>query len=172
MSKPITFLWTDNGVMVPFGIGMSKKADEEFTVGEYYRLVELEERSRATHAHYFATLHDMWMSLPEHIRIEEDWAESEDTLRKFALIKTGFYDEKVYACETAGEAKRVAKWVVPADYAIIIVKGNLVRVFTAKSQSYKAMPEKGQFQRSKEAVLNFVADILALPKDAEQRKTQ
>lgn len=170
MSRPITYR-RDGDALIPFGVGMQKRFDEDFTDGEIYRMVELEERSRATHNHYFAMLEEMFSSLPPHVREEEDWAESEDAMRKHALIKTGFYNSTDYACETKAEAERWATRIkVQDDYAIVLVEGKTVRVFTAKSQSYRGMPTKGEFQRSKEAVLGYLADLLKLPTDAPERK--
>lgn len=172
MNKPITWLWVDaEDCMKPFGVGMLARAREQFGDGEIVRLTELEERSRATHGHYYAVLHEMFLSLPEEIKRDEEWAESEEAMRKHALIKTGFYNSTDYACETKAEAERWATRIkVQDDYAIVLVESKTVRVFTAKSQSYRGMPTKGEFQRSKEAVLGYLADLLKLPTDAPERK--
>lgn len=172
MSRPITWLWVDaEDCMKPFGVGMLARAREQFGDGEIVRLTELEERSRATHGHYFSVLHELFLSLPEDIRQNEDWAESEEAMRKNALIRTGFYNTVDYPCETRAEAERWrARIKVQDDYAIVLVEGKTVRVFTAKSQSYRGMPTKGEFQRSKEAVLGYLADLLKLPTDAPERK--
>ena len=171
MNRPITFI-RDGDTLIPFGVGMQKRFDEDWADGEYRRLVEVEERSHASHAHYFANLHEMFISLPENIKRDEDWAESEEAMRKNALIRTGFYNAVDYPCETKAEAKRwAARMQVKDDYSIVLVEGTVVRVLTAKSQSYKGMPSKGEFQRSKEAVLNYLADLIGLDKDSEKRKS-
>jgi hypothetical protein len=170
VSRPITYR-RDGDALIPFGVGMQKRFDEDFTDGETYRMIELEERSRPSHGHYFSVLHEMFLSLPEEIKRDEEWAESEEAMRKHALVKTGFYNSTDYACETKAEAERWATRIkVQDDYAIVLVEGKTVRVFTAKSQSYRGMPTKGEFQRSKEAVLGYLADLLKLPPEAEQRR--
>jgi len=39
--------------------------DRHYVVGETYPLVVQEQRSRASHNHYFAALHEAWANLPE-----------------------------------------------------------------------------------------------------------
>lgn len=171
-NRPISFVWDDaEQVMKPFGVGMKDRASDRYGDGEIVRLIEVEERSTAAHNHYFATLADLFSSLPENVRRDEEWAESMEHMRHWALIKTGFRNVTDYPCETKAEAKRwAARLQTQDDYSIVLVEGTVVRVLTAKSQSHKSMPTKGEFQRSKEAVLNYLADLIGLDKDAEQRK--
>ena len=101
----------------------------------------------------------------------EPWSESVESLRKFALIRTGWYNSETMVCDTVAEAERWAARLRPLDeYALISIRGKAVVRLTAKSQSYAAMPQKGEFYKSKADVLGFVADLLSLPPDAEQRK--
>lgn len=167
--KQVLFAW-DGEAMVPVGTYMTKRCDEQFTVGERYVLVQHEDRSQSSEGHYFATLREMWESLPESLR-GEAWSEDVEHLRKYALIRSGFYHVEEFPCGTNAESERWAARLKPMDeYAIVDIRGTMVRRFTAKSQSRQAMPSKGEFQRSKVAVLEFVADLLSLPKDAEQRQ--
>ncbi len=167
--RPVLFAW-DGEVMRPFGSIMARRCDEQFTVGEKYTLVQHEDRSQQSQGHYFASLKDMWSSLPEHLR-GEPWSESPESLRKYALIRTGWYNSETFACDSAAEADRWGARLKPLDeYAIIVIKGKNVVRLTAKSQSYSAMPQKGEFYKSKADVLGFVADLLTLPPDAEQRQ--
>lgn len=170
-NKPISFMWSEaEQAMKPFGLNMGARAKERYGDGEIVRLVEVEERSRASHAHYFATLNDLFDSLPEKIRGEERWAESVEHLRSYALIKTGHHHLAEFPCGTKVAAERLAaSLTVMNEYAIIIIDGSVVKMFTAKSQSYKAMPGKGEFRRSKTDVLGFAADLVGLAKDAPER---
>ena len=47
------------------------------------------------------------------------------------------------------------------EYAIAVVKGDVVRVYTAQSQSPRTM-DKATFQASKEGVLGVVADMIGV----------
>lgn len=158
MSKvaPMIFEW-DGEAMVPLR-RFHNVANAEFTVGEKYRLEAQEQRSLVSHAHYFATLNDIWLSLPERYG---DAIPSVEHMRKWALIRTGYRDERSIVCASKAEAKRVAAFVKPMDdFAIVVVNEATVAVYTAKSQSHKAMGGK-EFQKSKEAVLEYCQGMLA-----------
>lgn len=156
--------------MRPFGVGMAKKAHEDYGDGEIVRLQEPLDRTQQAEGFYFANLKEMWSSLPERFA-DEWWAEDSDALRAYALMKTGFANIEDFPCKTHAEAMRWAARLRPMiDYCIVEVRGNVVRRYTPKSQSRKAMPGKATFHESTEKVLNFIADLINLPKDAEQRK--
>lgn len=157
MSKvaPLIFEW-DGEAMIPLR-RFHNIANAEFTVGERYRMEAQEQRSLVSHAHYFATLNDIWLSLPERYG---DAIPSVEHMRKWALIRTGYRDERSIVCASKAEAKRIAAFVKPMDdFAIVVVNEATVSVFTAKSQSMKAMGGK-EFQRSKEAVLEYCQAML------------
>ena len=85
---------------------------------------------------------------------------SAEHLRKAALIKAGYRDERSVVCGSAAAAERVAAFVRPLDdFALVSVSGASVVVLTAKSQRVRAMG-KAQFEASKEAVLNAVAELV------------
>jgi hypothetical protein len=167
--KQVLFQW-DGEAMIPATGFMQRRCDEQFTVGDKYVLVQHQDRTQQSEGHYFATLRDLWENLPEHLS-GEPWAETDDHLRKFALIKTGFCDVETFPCGSKAEAERWAARLKPMDeYAIVKIVGTVVHRYRAKSQSRQAMPGKGDFQRSKVAVLDYVSDLVGLPKDAEQRR--
>lgn len=156
-SAPIFFHW-DGEAMVPLA-RFAKLADQEFVVGLDYPLVVQESRSRASHNHFFAAVEEAWRNLPEHIA--EQYPNS-DKLRKHALIRAGYRDERSIACASKAEAQRVAAFVKPMDdYAIVLVTEAVVTVYTAKSQSLRAMGRK-VFQESKDAVLAVLADMVGV----------
>ncbi|MNE84166.1 hypothetical protein D3C80_1810410 [compost metagenome] len=65
---------------------------------------------------------------------------------------------------------RVAAFIKPMDeYAVVDVREAVVRVFTAQSQSYRAMGKK-VFAESKEKVLDAIAALIgADPEDLKRR---
>lgn len=155
---PLAFVW-DGEAMWPKRAWL---ADRHYVIGEDYTLVPHEERSMASHSHYFAALHDAWSNLRD-----EDAARfpNADALRKYALIKAGYRDERSIVCASKAEAQRMAAFVKPMDdYALVVASEAVVTVYTAKSQSMKAMG-KETFQASKDAVLGVVAEMLGVEPD-------
>lgn len=173
MTRPVAFQWTGE-VMEPTR-GFAALADKEFVIGEVYTFVEADSsRSMASHRHYFAAVYQAWLNLPE---IDTERFATADALRKYALIRAGYCDTREIVCSSKAEAVRLGAFVKPMDpYALVTVSGACVRVYTAKSQSPRAMGRK-VFQESKDAVLDVLAgmievernQLLALPAP-EQRK--
>lgn len=164
-SPPITFRW-DGEVMVPLQ-RFAKTVDREFVIGEIYTLAEVRERSAASHRQYFALVREAWLNLPE------DQAErfiNDNQLRKHALIKAGFRTERSFPCSSKAEAIRLAAFLRPPgeDYALIIVRDNVVTEYRAKSQDLTSM-DRAEFQASKDAVLGFLADTLGVSPATLQR---
>lgn len=155
---PIKFRW-DGEAMIPDGKYWGRQADEQFVVGERYRMVEENERSSASHAHEFAFLTEAWNSLPDELLAQYP---NSEVLRKHGLISKGFCTMVQHVCATKAEAERLAVILKPYDqYAIVVARGNVVTVYTAVSQSRKAMGA-AQFQQSKSALMEFVGDLLGV----------
>ena len=134
-------------------------AKARFASHELYRMEVVEERSVATHNHYFAIIHEAWLNLPEHCTGR---FANEDHLRKWCLITAGFRSEQSIVASSKEEAQHIAAFVKPtADdtYAIVIVQECVVTIYTAASQSRKAMG-KADFQASKEAVIEVLSRML------------
>lgn len=160
---PMTFAWNGEALVALNG----KLADRHFVVGETYRMVEHHERTSATHRHYFACLADAWENLPEHLA--ERFPTSEH-LRKFALIRAGYRDERTIVASSRAEARRLAAFVTPLDtFAIVTVAESTVSVFTAKSQSHRAMGAR-DFQASKTAVLDVLANMIGVQPETLSRE--
>ena len=154
---PILFEW-DGEVMRPAN-SWAKRADRAYVVGEKYRLSEEHERSASSHRHYFGAIAEAHSNLPENLA--EQFL-TEEHLRKWALIKANYADERSIVCSTKAEAQRVAAFIKPMDaYAVVVAKEAVVKVFTAKSQSTKAMGKK-EFQESKTAVLEIIAGMVGV----------
>jgi hypothetical protein len=159
--SPIPFRW--DGQAMRAHPQFANAAAGQFEAGEYYTLAEVQDRSSASHKHYFACINEAWMNLPEALAQRFPSAEH---LRKYALIKAGYRDERSVVCATKAEAARVAAFVKPLDdYAVVIVFECTVTVYTAKSQSLRAMG-KDYFQASKDDVLHALADMLGVDVEA------
>jgi len=136
-----------------------KLADETFVVGEVYRMEVREERGVNTHRHYFASIKEAWLNLPD---LDAERFPTPEHLRKHALIKAGWRDERTLVAASKPEALRIAAFMRPRDeYSIVLVRDAVVVEYTAKSQSLKAMGRK-DFQASKQAVLDTVAGMVGV----------
>lgn len=152
---PIPFAWNGEA-MVP---KLPRLADKHFVVGESYTLVPHEDRSRETHNHFFASVHEAWLNLPE--RYAERFPSAEH-LRKWALVRAVYRDERSIVSATPEEALALAAFIRPLDgFAVITVNDCVVTVYTAKSQSMRAMGKK-VFQESKEAVFRVLSDLIGV----------
>lgn len=155
---PMDFGW-DGEVMKPLH---PKLADKQFVCGENYRLEIREDRSGPSHRQYFASITEAHKNLSEELTLQHKTPEH---LRKWALVKSGYHDERSVVCSSKAEALRLAAFIQPMDeYAVILCKGSAVTVFTAKSQSMKAMG-KADFQQSKDAVLDIIAALIGTDRD-------
>jgi hypothetical protein len=136
-----------------------KSLDAQLIVGQTYILDIVEERSRKAHAAYFATVAEAWRNLPEG---EGERFPSPDHLRKFALIKCGYAQRRDIVAANNGEALKLATIVKSMDqYALAMVSERVVSVWTAESQSHRAMGRK-RFMASQEAVRDFCASMIAV----------
>lgn len=158
LAPPLMFVWSGDA-MVPASSYWTNQANEHFVVGQRYRMVEEQQRSPISHSHEFAWLNEAWNSLPDELLAQYP---NSETLRKHALIAKGYCTMVQHVCSTKAEADRLAGILRPYDaYAIVIARGNVVTVYTAVSQSKRAMGA-AQFQASKQAILDFVGDLLGV----------
>ena len=150
----------DGEALTPTGHYGLSAAREAMEPGDVV-IVEIDHpRSQSSHRHQFAEINEAWRHLPESLQ-EAPWAASPETLRKHALIATGFADTYSIDCGAKATAERVRMALASAEagkhgYAIAKVRGPLVVVWTPQSQSMRAMGGK-RFQESKQAVLNWIA---------------
>lgn len=155
MKAVIPFRWNGDA-MVPLP-GFQRRCDAEFVVGEVYNLEAIEQRSAKSHAHFFASVNEAWQNLPENL--VEQFPTSEQ-LRKWCLIRAGYAEHRNIVAASKAEAQRIAAFVKPMDsYAVVTVRESVVTVYTAESQSMKAMG-KQRFQESKDAVLSLLATMI------------
>lgn len=152
---PMTFAW-DGEHMTPLA---PRLADRHYVVGENYRLVQHEERSVNSHNHFFAAVAEAWKNLPED---QVERFPTAEHLRKWALVKSGYCDQRSVVCATKAEAQRVGSFIKPMDeFAVVIVSECVVTVYTAQSQSARAM-NKAIFQKSKEDVLDVIGGLVGV----------
>ena len=155
---PIAFHW-DGEAMIPLN---ARLADRYYVVGETYRLEPREDRSQRSHNFYFASIHEAWANLPEH---DAERFATADHLRKWALIKAGYRDERSIVCASKAEALRIAAFVRPLDdFAVVTAVNNVVTIYTAKSQSMRSQG-KAEFQKSKDRVLDIVSAMIGVGAD-------
>lgn len=165
MNAPIIFRW-DGDAMVPVNRRFAKACDERFVIGAEYPLEAYEHRSSASHRHYFAAIYEAWASLPEGMG---DRFPTPDHLRKFALIRGGYRDERTIVAASRAEALRVAAFIRPMDdFAVVTTEGATVTVWTAKSQNLRSM-DKATFAKSKDAVLGYLGSLLSVPASEIER---
>lgn len=165
---PIVARWTGEE-FTPLGRSR-KDCDAELVVGQIYKLERVEERSEASHRHYFAAVAEVWSNLPEDL--SERFPNSK-IFRKFCLIKTGYCTQQQHVAKTRAEAERLRAFmssVLIGDdhYAIITLEGTVVTVWKAESQSYKEMGKK-RFTESKQAVLDYCASLVGVAKTELER---
>ena len=145
------------GAIVPIG-----RHAEKLTEGEIVFVTIDRDRSDASHRHEFAWLRQAWENLPESLS-GEPFAASPEHLRKYALIQCGYRDVREVVLGDDDEARRVLAFVRPMvdRYAIIAASGPVIRIYTARSQSRKAMGAKG-FQESKTRIMDYIAGLLGV----------
>lgn len=167
MTAPLTFRYEGEGNFAPASDYWARRADLAYVVGELYQMVPHEDRSQATHNHFFASIGNAWQNLPDAMLDEYPTAEH---LRKKMLVKCGYADERSIVCASKAEAQRVAAFVKPIDeYAIVVVREAVVRVYTAQSQNTRAMGKKA-FQESKQAVLDAIDALLEVDRGESARQ--
>lgn len=158
MPKSVAFRWTGEA-MVPL-----LRQVQAFVVGKVYRLKEEQERSEESHGHYFLLINRAFDNLPE--RYADVFA-SADHLRKWCLIKAGYRTDRTFVMPSPEHALALLAFIQPLDpYAVIVPDGNLVSVYTARTQkllrSGNDGMDKAEFEASKEAVLRECSRLLGV----------
>lgn len=136
--------------------------------GAVYRLEAAEERSLASHRHYFARIAELWASLPERLS-GEPWAITPEFLRHYALIREGYCHATDYPCGSAAEARRWAGMLPRPKgergepvYSIRTVRGSVLTELVPETQKMlgNGGMGKARFQESKDAVLGFIEHLV------------
>lgn len=153
--RKFRMMWRD-GVFVPSDY-IARYCSDTFGEGEIVTFERHEERSPASHNHYFACVQEAWNNLPE----KDERFPTPNSLRKWALIRGGYCTKTEVVLDTPDQAATVASFTGNAEGVIIVVRGNVVVKYTAKSQKTEAMG-KDEFQRSKTDVLDILAELIAV----------
>lgn len=165
-NRPIVFVWTAEGVMVPLP-RFRKLCDEQFAVHEEYALVEHHGRNMRQHRAYFASLNDCFDNLAEEF---DGIYPSAEHLREWALCQTEFCTVTHEAYETRADAIRAAQALRKlAPYAVLSVVGSTLVTKHAMSQSVRAMG-KETFEASCKAVLDVVAGMARMTPTEARRE--
>lgn len=157
MSAPIPMTYSGGGIFMADRRAI-QMCEDRFGAGEALTMATVEERSKRSHDHFFATMEELWQTLPEHLA---DVYPTADSFRKRALIATNHCDANTTVCASNAEALRMlalANALAPESLAI--VRGAVVIVYTAHSQSMKAMG-KATFQKSKDDCLGWAEQQVA-----------
>src|SRR6202034_4377926 len=142
----------------------AKMCAEQFTAGAIYRMKEDEQRSEKSHDHFFGCVKAAFENLPEHVA---DRFASPEHLRKWALIRSGFRSERTIIFQADDDAECTALLAQELDeFAVVLVEGRIVAVYTAKSQKLKRANGDGmgraEFEASKEAVLRVCSELIGI----------
>lgn len=125
--------------------------------GRVYPMQMAENRSKASHDHFFACVTEAWKNLPESLSGEFS---SPDHLRKWALIKAGFCSRADIVCANNEEALRLAATVSRIDrFSLVELSGKTVTIWTADSQRRDEMGRK-LFQQAKERALHVISELI------------
>ena len=149
-------MWRD-GAFVPDCNSLTAYCHDTFGEGEIVMFERHEERSMVSHNHYFACVAEAWNNLPE----QDERFPTPDALRKWALIRSGYCTKTEIVLDTPEQAATVASFTGNAEGVIIVVRENIVVKYTAMSQSVAAMG-KQEFQKSKDIVLDTIAELIAV----------
>ena len=143
--------------------GLVKHCDKVLVVGQIYRFDLRQDRSESYHRLYFSALNEAWANLPEPWSVMFPTVEH---LRKYALIKAGWYDTHSVVTSSAAEAQRLRLAAAWADeYAVVTIAGSTVTIYRARSQSFRAQ-DRAQFNEIAPKVLAVVADMIGVTTDS------
>lgn len=160
-------MW-DGSALIP-ARGHSARIAKELGAGEVVTLEIVADRSAASHRHYFASINSGWQNLPEDLG---DRFPTPEHLRKFLLIKTGYAVSQTHACASRAEALRLAKLASAlADFSVVTTDDATVTIWTAKSQSVRAMG-KAEFMKSKQAVLDALDDLIGVARGETEKNAR
>lgn len=154
--RPIQVTW-DGEVLRPTSTFWLNRAREAWGDGEILMVEAREERSSASHNHLFAAIAECWQNLPDE---KKEQYPTPEHLRKWATIKAGFHDRRDMPCAGPASAMELARFIRPIDtYAVVLARGDVVSVYTAKSLSLRSM-DKAAFAKAKEAILDVLGKLI------------
>ena len=158
--EAVPMVW-DGAAMIPLE-RYRGLASRQFRPGQEYSLIPHRDRSDAAHGLYFKAVELAWKNLPHGVAERYPTAEH---LRRWCLVKEGYADEHTMLCANEAQAQSTGVLARALDgFAIIQIKGPIVVVWTAKSQSRVSMDHKA-FNESMNKVLERLAEMLGITVD-------
>lgn len=163
----IRVVWTGQA-LEPDGNYAMHQLHDRLGAGEVINVDLDPDRSAKSHKHQFAFVRTAWQNLPETLK-NAPFAKNADTLRKHALIATGFCDTEMVPVGCPRRADRVAASMSRLaarlhGYSVTSIEGPVVYCHTPHSQSQRTMGAKA-FQESKQAILEWLAQLLGVSPD-------
>lgn len=148
---------------------MLQTCEKSYKEGERVALDVIEERSAASHRQYFASVREAWLNLDEEASARYP---TPDHLRRWGLIKSGWCKETTFVLDTPEHANRNAAFLRGLDdMAVIVVKGNVVKMYIAKSQRMgRGGMNKEQFEQSKRDVLEILSGTIGVSRKALEQQ--
>jgi len=158
MSDQVRCVWKD-GAFHPKP-EQAHRAGQIFREGQdYFLTVSVAHRAKARNM-YHARIRELWHSLSED---DEKKFPSPSALRQFALISTGWWTLEEVRMPSPEAAERFAAYVQGlGQLKATEIDGNMVRVFTARSQSGPGMPDDDDWKRSIDDVIAFLEERLGV----------
>lgn len=152
--RPVFLKWT--GEVFQPEPSFKAYCAREYTVGEIYPMLPVEERSQASHSHYFAAVAEGFNNLSEE---NAKRFPDKEALRHWCLVQCGYCTETNYVLANSKEARKLAADIRRmSPYAVISIRDAVVVVWEAESQSRAAM-KKEIFEKSKQDVLDMIASM-------------
>ena len=128
--------------------------------GRHYTLAVEEPKIERPASHVLCERHGCWRNLPD--ELADEYPDMKRFAKK-ALIRCGFRDERSIRLRLEGGGARVAAFITPIDrYAIVVQVNAVVRVWTARFQSVRAMGKAEFKESSADKVLAFCADLIGV----------
>lgn len=160
----IEAVWTGEA-FEPFGNWSTAQCHDRLGAGQVVYLDIDPARTKRSHNHQFAFVKTALENLPESLA-HMPYATNTETLRKHALIATGYCDTSMLAVGCPRRALRTVAFVnkmahAQHGYSLTQAEGSVVYCHTAHSQKVKAMG-KERFQESKQAILEWLADLIGV----------
>lgn len=166
MSAPLIVQYDGDGFM-PLK-RFRERVNADYVVGQLYKVDIVDDASDRSRGHYFATLKEAWLNLPDDLAAEFP---SVEHFRKRGLIATGHYDERRFVASSPAEARKILAFLRPTDeFAVFAIAGPVVIERRAKSQAKKAMGGP-TFQKSKTDVLEWASSLIGVaPQDIPEHE--
>ena len=129
---------------------LSALAKRQFTEGATSVLEPHEPVSHKERAYYFASIREAWGNLDADAVARYPDPEA---LRKWCLIKAGWRKDTIPVCDTNDRATVLAAFLRKLDsYAVVTVKGRIVRTHVARSQKIGRPEERPHDARGMETI--------------------